>query len=80
MTKSAPAQPLTKIELIRRKLRTRRGATISELCEDLGWRRHSVRAAISGLRKQGCAVKRRPPKSKTEEARYSIAPGPGRAR
>jgi biotin operon repressor len=33
-----------------------KGAQVSVLCKALGWQKHTVRAALSGLRKQGMAI------------------------
>jgi biotin operon repressor len=33
-----------------------KGAQVSVLCKALGWQKHTVRAAMSGLRKQGMAI------------------------
>ena len=43
---------------LRKRLRRKSGATIGELQEAFGWQPHSVRAAISGLRKAGDTVER----------------------
>ena len=37
-------------------LSARHGAKAPKLCEALGWQRHTVRAALSGLRKEGYAI------------------------
>jgi Protein of unknown function (DUF3489) len=34
------------------------GATIAQMCTKTGWQAHSVRAALTGLRKRGLAVTR----------------------
>jgi hypothetical protein len=39
-------------------LQRRRGANLVELTEATGWQRHSVRAALTGLRKQNVRVDR----------------------
>lgn len=43
---------------LRKRLRRKSGATVTELQEVFGWQPHSVRAAISGLRKAGDTVER----------------------
>ena len=49
-----------------------KGARVSTLCKALGWQEHSVRAALSGLRKQGLVIETS--KSvKDEETIYAIA-------
>ena len=47
------------------------GARISVIVERLGWQAHTVRAALSGLRKQGIAIKAAK-SQKTGETVYSI--------
>ena len=47
------------------------GARISVIVERLGWQAHTVRAALSGLRKQGFEIKTAKSK-KTGETVYSI--------
>ncbi|MEZ5655046.1 MAG: DUF3489 domain-containing protein [Sphingobium sp.] len=39
-------------------LRTDTGASLSEMIEATGWQAHSVRAALTGLRKRGHAIER----------------------
>ncbi len=41
------------------KLQDPAGAPIADLCTELGWLPHTVRAALTGLRKAGHAVERR---------------------
>lgn len=43
---------------MRKRLKRKSGATVAELQEAFGWQPHSVRAAISGLRKEGDTVER----------------------
>ncbi len=52
-------------------LRKPNGARVSVIVEKFGWQAHTVRAAISGLRKKGFEVSRGQAK-KTGEAVYSI--------
>jgi hypothetical protein len=35
-----------------------RGATLAEMCTKTSWQPHSIRAALTGLRKRGLAVTR----------------------
>ena len=64
-----PAKP-TKIETILKLLRRPNGASIAHLQKTVGWQPHSVRAALTGLRKKGHAIERgRDAKGVT---RYSI--------
>jgi DNA-binding transcriptional regulator PaaX len=50
-----PKQHSKKARLLAR-LSRKRGASITVLCSDFGWQPHSVRAAVSGLRKSGHVV------------------------
>ena len=52
-----PAKP-TKIDAIIRLLRRSSGATIAQLQKATSWKPHSVRAALTGLRKKGHDVRR----------------------
>ena len=49
---------LTKIAAVIRLLRRPSGATITQLKKATGWKSHSVRAALTGLRKKGHDVHR----------------------
>jgi DNA-binding transcriptional regulator PaaX len=53
------AKPEPKKQQLRRLVERKSGATINILMEATGWQAHSVRAALSGLRKDGFAVERR---------------------
>ena len=46
----------TKIETVTKLIIRKSGATIEQIKEATGWKPHSVRAAISGLRKRGMTV------------------------
>ncbi len=52
-----PAKP-TKTATILKLLRRTKGASIAELQKATGWKPHSVRAALTGLRKKGHDVVR----------------------
>ncbi len=61
----------TKIETILKQLSRPNGASIAQLQTTVGWQPHSLRAALTGLRKKGHAIERgRDAKGVT---RYSIA-------
>lgn len=45
----------TLLEMLQRK----DGATLDEMTERTGWQSHSVRAAMTGLRKKGHAIEKR---------------------
>ena len=48
----------TKIRRLRERLQDRGGASLAVLREITGWQAHTVRAALSGLRKKGWAITR----------------------
>jgi predicted transcriptional regulator len=48
----------TKTEIIGKLLTRNRGATITRLQAATGWQAHSIRAALSGLRKKGTVITR----------------------
>ena len=52
-----PAKP-TKTAAILKLLRRPNGASIAQLRQATGWKPHSVRAALTGLRKKGHEVTR----------------------
>ena len=45
--------------LLRAKLDARAGATVPSIMAATGWQAHTMRAALSGLRKSGCVLDRR---------------------
>ncbi|MEW2919600.1 DUF3489 domain-containing protein [Ruegeria sp. ANG10] len=49
----------TKIDKVQHLLRRPSGASLEALCKATGWQPHSVRAALSGLRKKGVTIERR---------------------
>lgn len=52
----------TKLARVEEMLRSPQGATIAALCKATGWQSHSVRAALTGLRKKGQPIERQPGK------------------
>jgi len=70
-----PSAP-TKTARLTQLLKARRGVSLTRLCTELGWRPHSVRAAISGLRKSGIDIERLPSKSAKGGPVYRIARAP----
>lgn len=61
MTKTKPqTKPSrkTKMVLVREMLERADGAKLEELCKATGWQAHTVRAALSGLRKAGHIIER----------------------
>lgn len=55
-TKTKPGS--TKLDTILKRLGHKNGATVSALEKATGWQPHSVRAALTGLRKKGHAIER----------------------
>ena len=47
---------MTKTARLLTLLGSRNGAQAAKLCETLGWQPHTLRAAVSGLRKQGHVI------------------------
>lgn len=57
--KAAPDNaPKTKISTVIALLETAEGASLDDLTKTTGWQSHSVRAALTGLRKKGHAIER----------------------
>ena len=52
------ARPGTKQAALFALLERPAGATIEQMCAKAGWQAHSVRAALTGLRKRGVAISR----------------------
>ncbi|PLX33637.1 MAG: hypothetical protein C0605_15990 [Hyphomicrobiales bacterium] len=67
----------TKPEQILKLIRSRHGAGISKLCQQTGWQPHSVRAAISRLRKEGHAIDLVASRTAGKENRYKLTKTPG---
>ena len=63
-------KPEPKKALLRRMVGRKSGATVAALMEATGWQAHSVRAALSGLRKDGLDVERR--KNRKGETVYAV--------
>ena len=71
--------PETKSVAIRRLLSRKSGADLTTLEEVTGWQPHSVRAALSTLRKTGYQIDRLKPKTNGASAPYRITATPGGA-
>jgi DNA-binding transcriptional regulator PaaX len=56
---TAAAPRTTKAALLRELVGAPGGASLTRLMEATGWQAHTVRAALSGLRKQGVMLERR---------------------
>ena len=68
----------TKSAAIRRLLSRKTGADLATLQKATGWQPHSVRAALSTLRKSGYTVDRVPPKKEGGAVSYKITGAPAR--
>ena len=68
----------TKSAAIRRLLARKAGADAQALQKATGWQPHSVRAAISALRKAGHQIERTSGGSRDRGARYRIVAAPER--
>lgn len=58
-TKPASKRAETKIRIVVRLLGRKSGASLEALMEATGWQRHTVRAALTGLKKKGHTIERR---------------------
>lgn len=77
MTNTTKKRITKKAQLIK-LLGAKSGAEIQTLSDKLGWQPHTVRAALLGLRKAGCAVSR-DGSSKDGPAKYRILPASSKA-
>lgn len=73
----ASATPKTKKDQFVDLLRAKAGADVKALSDALGWQPHTVRAALTGLRKAGIAVEKMPARE-GEPTRYRINAKRGR--
>ncbi len=73
--KKAPARPETKREKLIELLGRKGGAEVAAISETLGWLPHTTRAALTGLRKAGFAIKAEKPAG-GGASRYRIAARP----
>ncbi len=69
----------TKLVTIQRLLTRKSGATLSSLQKTTGWQPHSVRAALSTLRKDGYTIDKLPPGTNGGGVAYRITAAPERA-
>lgn len=80
MSNTSDTGKTTKTAVLQTLLRARAGASVERLCKATGWQPHSVRAALSRLRKQGHSIERRVPAKPGGEARYRITDSKRNAR
>lgn len=73
----ASAPPKTKKDQFVDLLRAKAGADVKALSDALGWQPHTVRAALTGLRKAGVMVEKMPARE-GELTRYRINTKRGR--
>ncbi|MEZ5731759.1 MAG: DUF3489 domain-containing protein [Paracoccaceae bacterium] len=66
----------TKVDTLRRLLSRKAGADLEALCGATGWQAHSVRAALSGLRKAGFTIDRTASRTEGGVAVYRITGRP----
>lgn len=77
MSKSAKAPTrATKTAILRKLLSRKSGADLSALQSATGWQAHSVRAALSGLRKAGYIIDRTEPTKPGGSTVYRLGLGP----
>lgn len=57
-TKTKPTTRTSKTDAVLKLIGRSQGATIEQIGKATGWQPHSVRAALSGLRKKGHAIVR----------------------
>ncbi|MDP3495656.1 MAG: DUF3489 domain-containing protein [Hyphomonadaceae bacterium] len=69
--------PKTKKDQFVELLRAKAGSDVKTLSDALGWQPHTVRAALTGLRKAGVTVEKLPPRE-GELTRYRINAKRGR--
>ncbi len=74
---SASTPPKSKKDQFADLLRAKAGADVKALSDALGWQPHTVRAALTGLRKAGVTVEKLPARE-GELARYRINAKRGR--
>ena len=77
MTETPTTKPReTKAGTVRRLLARKSGADLATLREATGWQTHSVRAALSTLRKAGYTIDRSAPRAEGGSPVYRITAGP----
>ena len=77
MPKSTSHPPReTKAAILKRLLSRKAGADLDALQSATGWQRHSVRAALSGLRKAGYSIDRRDAETPGKGSIYRLTRGP----
>ena len=75
---SSKTREETKAAAVQRLLKRKSGATLAHLQKATGWQPHSVRAALSTLRKAGFTIDMLPPKTDGGTVAYHITSAPER--
>ena len=75
---SSKTREETKTAAVQRLLKRKSGATLAHLQKVTGWQPHSVRAALSTLRKAGFTIDKLPPKTDSGAVAYHITAAPER--
>ncbi|WP_366522745.1 DUF3489 domain-containing protein [Maricaulis sp.] len=70
---TCPYRAGTKKARLHQLLRPPKGITSPQLATLLGWRPHTARAALTGLRKDGVALDTLPPSTGEHHARYRLS-------
>lgn len=72
MTDTSRAKPSadTKIGRVTKLLCRKNGATLDQLVTETGWQKHTVRAALTGLKKRGYSIMR---EKRDDKSIYSIS-------
>jgi hypothetical protein len=70
-TTGAPAR-ISKLARLKAMLAAPEGASIAAIGSALAWQPHSVRAALSSLRKAGATIERITPEAKGKAAHYRL--------
>jgi DNA-binding transcriptional regulator PaaX len=77
MSKSKTTAPReTKVDILKKLLSRKAGADLAALQAATGWQAHSVRAALSGLRKAGYIIERSHPAKLGGSTVYRLGLGP----
>ena len=72
---TSPKTP-SKLAILIRKASGAKGVSLEALCKATGWQAHSVRAALSGLRKRGHVIERQASVKPGRGPIYRIVSGP----
>jgi len=80
MSQIASKKPaVTKAAIVKRLLSRKSGANLAALQDATGWQPHSVRAALSTLRKAGYTIEKTAPKTEGGSPVYHLTATPEQA-